>query len=192
MTLIVDSTGLRIHRGSDWCEHKHGNAKARKSWRKLHIGLDPDNGEIVASILTAQDIGDETALPDLLAKVDADVNRFLADGAYDGTGVFNTLTTAFGPEIEIIIPPPKSAVLGLNEQRDAHIKTIEDDGRMAWQKETGYNFRALVEAQIGRWKLIISDGLTAREINRQKTETAIGTKVLNRMTTLGRATFRPA
>lgn len=52
ITLIVDSTGLNIHRGSGWQEEKHGTGKARKSWRKLHIGYDPDSGEIIASVLT--------------------------------------------------------------------------------------------------------------------------------------------
>jgi len=189
ITLIVDSTGLKIHRGSGWCEQKHGTGKSTKSWRKLHVGLDQDTGEIVAALLTTQDVGDETALPELLEEVGLDVERFLADGAYDGTAVFKSLTAAFGPDVEIIIPPPKSAVLGLYDQRDVHIRSIAEDGRMAWQKETGYNFRALVEAQIGRWKQVIGDSLTARKIDTQETETAIATKALNRMTSLGRARF---
>jgi hypothetical protein len=47
ITLNVDSTGLKIHRGSGWLEEKHGTRKTRKSWRKLHIGYDPDSGEIM-------------------------------------------------------------------------------------------------------------------------------------------------
>ncbi len=35
ITLIVDSTGLKIHRGSGWHETKHGSRKPRKSWRNL-------------------------------------------------------------------------------------------------------------------------------------------------------------
>lgn len=190
ITLIVDSTGLKVHRGSDWCEEKHGTGKSTKSWRKLHVGLDQDTGEIVAALLTTQDVGDETALPRLLEAVESDVERVLADGAYDGTAVFKSLTAAFGQSVEIIIPPPKSAVLGLYDQRDAHIESIAENGRMAWQAETGYNFRALVEAQIGRWKTVISDGLTARKIGTQATETAIAKKALNRMTSLGRARFQ--
>jgi len=54
----------------------------------------------------------------------------------------------------------------------------------------GYNSRALVEAQIGRRKLVIGPGLTAREMDRQITETKIATKTLNHMTRLGRAVFR--
>ena len=60
---------------------------------------------------------------------------------------------------------------------------------MAWQTATGYNDRALVEAQIGRWKQVIGDTLKSRNIERQITETCIATQVLNRMTSLGRADF---
>lgn len=190
ITLIVDSTGLNIHRGSGWQETKHGTGKTRKSWRKLHIGYDPDSGEIVASLLTTDQVGDETALPNLIAGIENPVARVLADGAYDGTGVSNCLTEAFGTDVEIIIPPPITAVLGLSDGRDAHIEHIADHGRMAWQSATGYNRRALVEAQIGRRKLVIGPGLNAREMNRQITENQIATKSLNRMTRLGRAVFK--
>ncbi len=76
-------------------------------WRKLHIALDPDTGEITASELTSEHVGDETALPDLHAEVDVNVARFLADGAYDGMGVFDCLVSKFGPDIELVIPPHK-------------------------------------------------------------------------------------
>ena len=189
MTLIVDSTGLKIHRGSGWCSEKHGTDKTRKSWRKLHIGIDRDSGEIVASLLTTDRIGDEAALPDLIAGLDAPVAKVLGDGAYDGTAVFTALRTRFGDEVEVIIPPPRSAVPGLYGQRDGHICAIAERGRMAWQTETEYNFRALIEAQIGRWKSVLGDGLQSRSIDTQTTEVQIGTKALNRMTTLGRAVF---
>lgn len=189
ITLIVDSTGLKIHRGSGWCSEKHGTDKTRKSWRKLHIGIDRDSGEIVASLLTTDRIGDEAALPDLIAGLDAQVTKVLGDGAYDGTAVFTALRARFGDEVEVIIPPPRSAVPGLYVQRDAHIRAIAEHGRMAWQNETEYNFRALIEAQIGRWKTVLGDGLQSRSIDTQTTEVQIGTKALNRMTALGRAVF---
>lgn len=190
ITLIVDSTGLKIHRGSGWQETKHGSGKTRKSWRKLHIGYDPDSGEIVASLLSTDQVGDETALPGLIAGIESPVDRFLADGAYDGTGVFTCLTEAFGLDVEVIIPPPKTAVLGLDHQRDAHIRHIAAQGRMAWQSKTGYNDRALVEAQIGRYKAVIGAGLKSRQFRRQLNETKIATKSLNRMTHLGRPAFK--
>lgn len=192
ITLIVDSTGLKIHDGCGWHEEKHGTRKARKTWRKLHIALDPDTGAIAAAELTTEHVGDETALPDLLARVDAGVAQFLADGAYDGQGVADCLANKFGPEIEIIIPPPKNAVHGANIQRNQHIDAITEHGRMKWQSQTGYNQRSQVEAQIGRWKQVIGDRLQAREFDNQTVEAQIASKALNRMTTLGRAAYERA
>jgi hypothetical protein len=187
IALIVDSTGLQIHGGTDWCTEKHDGKKPRKTWRKLHIGLDPETGDIVASELTTEHVGDETALPGLLAKADAEVERFLADGAYDGQGVYECLASKYGPDIELIIPPPKNAVLGGNPQRDKHIKDIAKHGRMKWQTDIGYTQRSVIEAQIGRWKEVIGGSLQARDFDNQICEVSIGSKVLNRMTELGRA-----
>ena len=104
ITLIVDSTGLKIHSDTDWHGHKHGVKGARKTWRKLHLALDPDSGVIHASELTIEHVGDETALPDPLANIDARVDRFVADGVYDGTGVSDCVVAAFGSKVDIIRP----------------------------------------------------------------------------------------
>jgi len=44
--LIIDSTGLKLRGAGEWLFEKHGTSK-RRSRRKLHIGIDADNGEIV-------------------------------------------------------------------------------------------------------------------------------------------------
>jgi len=49
--LLVDSTGLKLCGAGEWLVEKHG-AKTRRSWRKLHIGLDAGTGQIVAAALT--------------------------------------------------------------------------------------------------------------------------------------------
>jgi len=55
--LLVDSTGLRLCSAGEWLLEKHG-AKVRRAWRKLHIGVDADNGQIVAAVLTAKEVDD--------------------------------------------------------------------------------------------------------------------------------------
>ncbi len=86
--------------------------------RKLHLGLDLTTGEIICSDLTLDHVGDSTALPGLLDQFDGPVSRFLADGAYDGTPTRNLLTARFGDAVEVIIPPPKNAVLALKSRDD--------------------------------------------------------------------------
>ena len=187
--LVVDSTGLKIFGAGEWLEKKHKTKRKRRSWRKLHLGLDLVSGEIVCSDLTNDDVGDPTALPDLLDQVDGPVPHFLADGAYDGEPTSDLLGARFGSLIKI--PPPRNAILSPNAAhnptaRDRAIAQIKARGRIAWQKTSGYNQRSRGEAQMGRWKGIIGPKLMARGFENQKTEAKIGVRVLNRMTGLGR------
>jgi hypothetical protein len=138
--------------------------------------------------VTTDHVGDETALPEFIAVIENPVARVLADGAYDGAGVSNCLTEAFGTDVEITIPPPIATVLGLSDGRDTQIKHIAEHGRMAWQAATGYNDRALVEAQIGCRKFVMGPKLNGR--NRQVKGNQIATKSVNGMTRLGRAVFK--
>ncbi|MEP3082384.1 MAG: IS5/IS1182 family transposase, partial [Sedimentitalea sp.] len=115
--------------------------------------------------------------------------RFLGDGAYDGEGVVDCLVSKFGPEIEIIVPPPKNAVHGANIRRNQHIDAIAEHGRMNWQSQTGYNQRSHVETQIGGWKQVIGDRLQARDFDNQIAEAQIASNALNRTTALGRAAY---
>jgi hypothetical protein len=189
IALVVDSTGLRVHGGREWMREKHGLPKARKIWRKLHIGFDPEGSQLVASCLTPQQVGDTGALPDLLAEVSGPVRRVIGDGAYDGVPTAATIRHAFGSDVELIIPPPKNAVPGDCQARNAHINMITETGRIAWQKATGYGQRSRGEAQIGRYKQVIGPELCSRKLETQTTETKIAVKALNRMTHLGCATY---
>ena len=72
-------------------------------------------------------------------------------------------------------------------QRDGHLQLIARKGRMGWQKASGYNQRAKVEAAIGRYKRVIGDGLRSRTPRRQTIEVAIAVRSLNCMLELGRA-----
>jgi hypothetical protein len=59
--------------GNKWLEQKHKTKRKRRSWRKLHLGLDLVSGQIVCSDLTVDDIGDSTALSGLLDQIGGDV-----------------------------------------------------------------------------------------------------------------------
>jgi hypothetical protein len=73
--------------------------------------------------------------------------------------------------------------------RDRHLQFIAERGRMAWQKASGYNSRALVEADISRLKRVIGAGLRFRTDRRRATEVAIAVHALNRMLELGRPEY---
>src|SRR6202040_262750 len=80
--LLVDSTGLKLGGAGEWLVEKHGTSR-RRSWRKLHIGVDADSGEIVAVEVTRRDIDDAALAGALLDQVADPIASFTADGAYD-------------------------------------------------------------------------------------------------------------
>jgi hypothetical protein len=63
---------------------------------------------------------------------------------------------------------------------------IAERGRMGWQRISGYNWRALVEADIGHFKRVIGGSRTER---RRATEVAVAVHVLNRILELGRPEY---
>ena len=162
--LVVDSTGLKIFGEGEWLAQKHKIKGIRRRWRKLHLGLDLASGAIVCADLTDDDAGDSTALPGLLDQLDAPVTGFLAAGAYDGASTRDLLRERYGETLNVVIPPPKNAVIRPQSARDPtlrdrHIAQIRSNGRMAWQAATGYNPRSRIETQIGRWKSVIGPKL---------------------------------
>jgi len=129
----------------------------------------------------------------LQAHMAGPVASFTADGAYDQDGVYREVA-AHHPEASVIVPPRSSAVPSDTAQtaptmRDRHLQIIAGRGRMAWQKASGYHWRALVEADISRFKRVIGDGLRFRTDRRRATEVAIAVDALNRMLELGRPEY---
>jgi hypothetical protein len=135
--VIVDSTGLKVYGKGEWHQEKHG-VPARRTWRKLHLAVD-ENHQILACELTTPEVGDPTAVPDLLAQIDTPFDTFMGDGAYDGEPVSQAVLTK-QPDAQVVVPPHKTAVYSAagNTQRDEHIRAIEEHGRMGWQKKTEF------------------------------------------------------
>src|SRR5215204_2917399 len=186
--LLVDSTGLKLCGAGEWLVEKHGT-RARRSWKKLHIGRDADTGQIVAATLTPHDVDDGAQVGPLLDQVDGPIASFTGDGAYDQDSVYASVAERY-PEATIIVPPRSTAVPSETAeseptQRDRHLQLIAEHGRMGWQTASGYTKRARAEAAIGRWKQVIGDRLRAHTDERRATEMDVAVHVLNRMLDLG-------
>ena len=192
MHLLVDSTGLKLCGAGEWLLETHGT-KTRRAWRTLHIGTDADTGEIVAATLTGSDASDASQVGPLLGQVDGPVASFTADGAYPWDRV-NEDVPARHPAGVGGVPPrsnavPSSTAETAPTQRDRHLQSIKQQGHMGWQAALGYNWRALVEADISRFKRVIGDGLRSRTDRRRAAEVAIAVAALNRMLDLGRPEY---
>jgi hypothetical protein len=186
--VLIDSTGLQVYGAGQWLEAKHG-AKSRRTWRKLHLAVDAASGMIVAQTLTDQDADDPSQVGPLIDQIGDPIGQVTADGAYDGDPTYQTIA-AHDDDIAVVIPPRSTAVPSGDEdsptQRDRHLATITEQGRLAWQAATGYGQRSLVETTMGRYKSLIGPRLRARGFAAQQTEAAIGVAVLNRMLVAGR------
>jgi len=184
MHLLVDSTGLKLCGTGEWLHEKHGT-KVRRSWRKLHLGMDAGTGKIVASLLTRKDVDDGSQVGPLLDQIAGAVASFTGDGAYDQDAV-STSVAARHPEASIIVPPRANAVSSETAetaptQGGKHLQHTALHGRMAWQKATGYTKRAKGETGMSRFKQVIGDGLCSHTDERQATEMEVAVHVLNRM-----------
>ncbi len=180
--LLIDSTGLRVHVGHLQKPPRH------RAWRKLHLAVDADTGEIVAAHLTTRQAHDCAQVPALLEQIDAPVASVSADGAYDTRAVYEAAHERGA--MRILIPPVRNAQLRANpstalKERNRNIRAIRELGRREWHTYSGYSKRSRVENAVFRYKTIIGRGMRSRTLAGQRVEVQIATKVLNTMTRLG-------
>jgi len=190
--VVVDSTGLKVYGDGEWKARKHGVSK-RRTWRKLHVGIDPETGEIIAELLTENDQHDAGQVDDLLDQVKAPIAKFYGDGAYDQWKIYTALECA---AIEPVIPPQKNAVIkrhGNSSEprlpRDEAIRSIQRTSRKAWKVKVGYNRRSLVETTMYRLKTLFGGKLKNRKLCNQRIESRMRCSILNRFNQLGMPEF---
>ena len=190
INIVMDSTGLKIYGEGEWKVRMHGVSK-RRTWRKLHVGANPEDGEIQAVLLTENNVSDDQAVKELLGQIEQPIIDFAADGAYDKRKVYDSLN-AHSPDVHILIPPRKNARIWKHGntkterlKRDENLRAIRKDGRKEWKKNSGYHVRSLVETTMFRLKTIFGDALSARLLETQTTQALVRCAALNKMTHLG-------
>lgn len=190
--VVVDSTGLKVFGEGEWKMRKHGKSKHR-TWRKLHLAVNPDTHEIVAETMTENSCDDAGQVDALLDQVAGKIDSFYGDGAYDKWKTYETLRNR---RIKAIVPPQRNAKLkrhgnasGRPLSRDVTIREIRRHGRRRWKEQVGYHRRSLSETAMYRMKCCFGDHLKNREIPNQQTETRLRSKILNKFTRLGLPEF---
>ena len=190
LNIVMDSTGLKLYGEGEWKVRMNGVSK-RRTWRKLHIGANPDDGEIQAVILTENSVSDDATVEVLLEQIEQEIINFGADGAYDKRKVYDSLN-AHSPDVNILIPPRKNARIWKHGntkaerlKRDENLRSIRKDGRKEWKRNSGYHQRSLVETTMFRLKTIFGDNLSARLFETQTTQALVRCAALNKMKQLG-------
>ena len=188
--VVIDATGLKVCGAGEWLVEKHGE-RGTRTWRTLHLAVDPSSGEILASELTSNVEGDASQVGPLLEQIPGSIASVTADGAYDGEPTYRAVAEHQpDPPVAVVIPPRSTAVPSPTagttpSQRDQHIQMIRDKGRMGWQKAVGYSRRSHAETATLRYKAVIGSSLRARSLPAQKTEAKVPCSALNQMTRFG-------
>lgn len=189
--LVLDSTGMKVYGEGEWKVRTHGWSK-RRTWRKLHIGVDSATNDILLGEVTGNNAADCEMFEPLLNQLPATaaIAQVSADGAYDKRICYDAL--AARAVSRIAIPPRKNARIrqhgntnGSPQTRDENIRRIRERGRKEWKRETGYHRRSLAETAMFRLKTVFTDKVRARLFPRQRVELLLRCHILNRMTLLG-------
>jgi hypothetical protein len=203
--MAVDTTGLKVYGEGEWHVKMH-KASKRRTWKKLHIAIDPVTQELLDAELTDSKVGDSTFLPKMLSKIKDPIKKLWADGAYDCSPVYKDLDEK---GIYPIIPPQQNAQpsysyytrrrLGKRRlvmtkpwmrPRDLAIHFIQQftnpkEGKAVWKKSIGFGLRSLVESAIMRFKRTFTDKLRSRKLINQKGEARLKASILNKMLHVG-------
>lgn len=189
--IAVDSTGAKVYGEGEWKVRQHGWSK-RRTWKKLHIGVDETTGDVLMGEVTGNDKADCEVFEPLFKQLPegTPIDRVSADGALDKRMCYDTLRKR--KVKHTAIPPQRGAHIwrhGNTKQerlaRDENLRRIRNVGRETWKEEIGYHRRSLAETAMFRLKTVFTDKVRALKQANQRTQLLLRCKALNLMTTLG-------
>ena len=161
-----------------------------RDYRKLHLAVAADSGDLVACDLTSNNARDASRVPSLVKQVERPIASAKADTAYDASSVYDAIENhTQGRSPRVVIPPRRDAKVASDSpstrERNRNIRSRARHSKRDWQRRSGYNQRSLAETAMYRYKRIIGSSMRARRLATQRVEARIGCKILNRMTALG-------
>ena len=190
--LVVDSTGVKVYGEGEWKTRQHGVSK-RRTWRKLHLGVDESTGEILSAVVTTNNFHDGEVLEDLLNGIEQEIEQVSADGAYDQGHCYDTIEEC---SARAVIPPRKNAKIWQHgnckapaHPRNENLRAIRQQGRKSWKKNSNYHRRSLAETTMFRLKCIFGGKVSSRIFDNQATELLIQCSALNRMIQVALTSF---
>lgn len=165
--IVLDSTGLKVYGEGEWKVRQYGYTK-RRTWRKLHLVINPATHMIEAVELTTNAIKDNQVFEIMLDQVHTQIKSVSGDGAYDTKNCYEVIEQR-GAKANI--PPRQNARLSQTSDtgnaRDDNINTIRDVGRKRWKQQSGYHQRSLAETAMFRFKKIFGGALASRKLSNQ-------------------------
>jgi hypothetical protein len=195
--IVFDSSGLKVYGEGEWKVKVHGKSK-RRTWRKIHIGIDPITQEIIVCDLTKNSASDSNTACNLLDEMKSRIRRAWGDGSFDDKRFREKIFQMGG---EAIVPPPRNAAYkgakdGWQRRRDLDVAAIQilgadEKARKLWKKLIDYHKRSLAETAFSRMKRILGPNLKARKFENQKVECQVKCLIMNKMLSLGMPISEP-
>jgi hypothetical protein len=185
--VVIDATGLKVYGVGEWHVWKHRIGR-RRTWRKLHLGVDETTKEIVAVELTASRVHDSQQLPALLEQIPDPIKQVSGDGAYDTRACYEAVLRRGA--IPTFVPrrtaQPRATRDSVNWRtaRNDMLRQIGVEGRYTWRILSGCTRQSIAENTMFRFKTLFSGRLWARGLDTQRTEALMKCSVLNRLTQL--------
>jgi Transposase DDE domain len=182
--VVVDSTGVKVYGEGEWKTRQHGISK-RRTWRKLHVGMDEATGEILVAIVSTNNVSDGSVLPEMIDGITGKIKQVSGDGAYDQRNCYEAIQER---QAKATIPPRKGAKIWKHgnrkdqrHNRDENLRRIRKVGRKAWKRESSYHRRSLAETTMFRLKVTFGGKVSARKFENQAVELFVQCAALNRM-----------
>lgn len=188
--IAVDSSGLKVFGEGEWKVRQHGYSKHR-TWRKIHLAVDTQTGEIVSAEGSTNDKTDDQILPKVLEGIDPQIQiaQVNGDGGYDRQRSYQAIKQRGA---KAVIPPRKGARICQHGNckaerldRDNNLRRIRKVGKKTWKQESGYHQRSKAENTMYRFKTLVGDTLSSRSESNQMVDIKLGAKTLNILSSLG-------
>ena len=191
MHLVVDSTGLKLYGEGEWKVRKHGKNK-RRTWLKLHLGVNEKSHTIEACVLTDDRVHDNEILPHMIRQIFGKIAQITGDSAYDSHDSYEIALKCgakpcFPPRVNARRHKATDEAWRLRNHAVSHMYY---HGLADWKKKNNYHRRSLVEVMMFRFKQLFGANVMARTVKRQAKEIGfIKCLVINKMTALGMPSY---
>jgi hypothetical protein len=186
--VVIDATGLKVYGAGEWHVWKH-RVSRRRTWRKLHLGIDERTKEIVAVEVTESRVHDSQPLPALLEQIPEPIDQVSGDGAYDTRVCYEAVlqrsaVPTFVPR-RTAKPFNTTDPAGWRATRNGILQQIAIHGRSKWRVLSRCTRQSIAENTMFRFKRLFGGHLWARSRATQSAEAVVKCATFNRMTQLG-------
>lgn len=149
------------------------------------MGVDEATGEILAVVVSTNDVHDGAVLSNILEQIEGEIEQVTTDGAYDHSHCYDEISER---RAKPVIPPGKNAVIWQHgnrkappHPRDENLRYGRRHGRKKWKRDSHYHRRSLAETTMFRFKTIFGGNISSRTFDNQAVELFIKCAALNRM-----------